>query len=91
MARKWLEIPEDIDILVTHGPPMGILDPGYQDPHVGCEALSLQVDQIQPRLHVFGHCHSGYGRMQKGNTLYVNASSCDERYKLVNKPQVVKL
>jgi len=51
-------LPDDIDILVTHGPPKAHLDLG----DLGCEFLLAELWRIQPRLHVFGHIHAGYGQ-----------------------------
>ncbi|KAI9371527.1 Metallo-dependent phosphatase-like protein [Aspergillus egyptiacus] len=50
-----------VDILLTHGPPHGILDfvPGAGN--VGCESLYRAVERSRPALHVFGHIHEGYG------------------------------
>ena len=51
-------LPDDIDILVTHRPPIAHLDFGG----LGCEFLLAELWRIQPRLHVFGHIHAGYGQ-----------------------------
>jgi hypothetical protein len=51
-------IPDDIDILVTHGPPKHHLDLD----HLGCSFLLREVQSKLPPLHVFGHIHAGYGR-----------------------------
>jgi predicted phosphodiesterase len=51
-------IPEDTDILLTHGPPKYYLDLD----HLGCAFLLEEVQGTQPLLHVFGHVHAGYGR-----------------------------
>ena len=42
--RHWTRIPDDTDILITHGPPLGILDaaPGLQR-HEGCPELMEAV------------------------------------------------
>jgi 3',5'-cyclic AMP phosphodiesterase CpdA len=51
------KVPEDTDILITHGPPKGHLDTGY----LGCRFLLDEIWRKKPRLHVFGHVHEGYG------------------------------
>lgn len=84
--KKWELIPEGLDILVTHGPPMGILDMG-----VGCAALSVRVEQVKPRVHVFGHIHPGYGTVRCGDTLYVNASISRDDNLPPNLPIVVTI
>ncbi|KUI73261.1 putative rhamnogalacturonate lyase C [Cytospora mali] len=58
-GKTWLgKIPDDIDILITHGPPRAHLD----ILRLGCPALLEEVWRVRPRLHVFGHVHEGYGR-----------------------------
>ncbi|KAL8921892.1 MAG: hypothetical protein Q9208_005496 [Pyrenodesmia sp. 3 TL-2023] len=51
----------DIDILLTHGPPHGILDETRTGENVGCEHLLRAVKRCRPRLHCFGHIHEGWG------------------------------
>lgn len=50
-------IPEDVDILVTHGAPLGHLDIASW----GCRYLLDAIWCSKPSLHVFGHLHDGYG------------------------------
>lgn len=97
IREVWGRIPTNTDVLITHGPPFGILDPGLGVPHVGCEELRQQyVDRLEPILHVFGHLHSGYGRVNGKfllgrDTEFVNASLVNEAYSPVNKPIVVEI
>lgn len=91
IRTKWELIPEGLDILMTHGPPMGILDEAPYERHVGCEDLRQVVEARRPRLHVFGHVHGGYGRVDKAGTIYLNASVCGESYRAVNQPVVIDL
>jgi|3_EtaG_2_1085321.scaffolds.fasta_scaffold00107_2 Icc-related predicted phosphoesterase len=63
----WEEIPEDTDIVVTHSPPLGMLDLTH-DSYVrergnyyrqcGCEHLAKKIDDVSPILHCFGHIHN---------------------------------
>lgn len=88
----WSQIPDDTDILITHGPPRRILDKTYwTNENVGCPWLLKKIQQIQPKLHVFGHIHEGYGMIEKDGTIFVNASSCTLQYKPKNKPIEVEL
>jgi Icc-related predicted phosphoesterase len=90
----WDKIPEGLDILITHGPPSGILDqadPHLGSEHVGCEELMEAVERTKPKIHVFGHIHGGYGKMEHVNTTFINASICDERYKPINAPWVIDM
>ncbi|XP_070110576.1 metallophosphoesterase domain-containing protein 1 isoform X2 [Equus caballus] len=93
LLEKWNLIPEGVDILITHGPPLGFLDwvPKKMQ-RVGCvELLNTVQRRVQPRLHVFGHIHEGYGVMADGTTTYVNASVCTVNYQPVNAPIVIDL
>lgn len=69
LEAKFALIPDDTDILITHGPPYGIMDAvhrevfcGERGGWVGSESLLGKVFRIRPKLHVFGHIHEGYGR-----------------------------
>jgi len=94
IRQVWDLIPDGLDILVTHGPPYGIMDVTdgrYGPPQsVGCEQLRKKLDTMEqpPRYHIFGHIHSGYGQVTIGDTTFINASLCDEDYKAVNPPHV---
>lgn len=52
------KVPENTDILVTHGPPRAHLDLL----NLGCDGLLAEIWRVRPTLHVFGHVHEGYGR-----------------------------
>lgn len=98
LAEKWAMIPDDVDILITHGPPNGILDlvprQGWNE-NTGCEELRKRVEEIAAlgrlRLHVFGHIHCGYGTHEEFGVKFVNASNCDEQYNPVQPPIVIDL
>jgi predicted phosphohydrolase len=90
--RIWQQIPDDTDVLITHGPPAGIQD--WAKPKtasLGCRDLLHAVIRVKPKLHVFGHIHGGYGEWQGTTTHFVNASLLDERYQPVNQPIAVDL
>ena len=91
LEKKWDLIPDNTDVLITHCPPFGILDLTLQNNKVGCEKLAIAVERVKPKVHLFGHIHCGYGKLQVGNTLFVNASNCDEEYKPVNKSLEIDL
>ena len=97
--RYWENAPDDIDILVTHGPPFGLLDVVEgETKNLGCVHLRNYVERVKPKLACFGHIHTGHGQMTlkawdptEQNTLCVNASLLDERYKMVNEPVVITI
>ena len=96
IAEKWKLIPDDVEILITHGPPHGILDEvprKYFVENTGCEELRKKVDELTKgnlKLHVFGHIHCGYGQFEISGVQFVNASNCDESYAPTNAPIIVE-
>jgi Icc-related predicted phosphoesterase len=64
-ARKMWEriIPDNLDILVTHGPAFEVLDRTYHGEPAGDEALAWVIASKQPKAHVFGHIHESYGNV----------------------------
>jgi Icc-related predicted phosphoesterase len=90
LKEKWDMIPVNTDILITHGPPFGKLDyVPYDSVNVGCEELMKRVEEIKPKIHVFGHIHEGYGYVFDGNTHFINAAVLNGRYEFRNKPITV--
>jgi Icc-related predicted phosphoesterase len=101
IAEVWSQIPWDVDVIITHGPPYGHggLAPPYRTPcpkEAGCLELLKRIKQIHvasgymnPRYHVFGHIHDGYSATQSdefGGLVFINASTCNEQYQPVNRP-----
>ena len=73
-ARPWLhqavEIPSEVDFLITHGPAKGVLDEG-----TGCALLQKVISKHKPLNHVFGHIHACGNQMEiSSNTTYYNVS-----------------
>jgi predicted phosphohydrolase len=91
LAEVWAKIPEGLDVLVTHGPPRGVLDRTARGDEAGCDDLLAAVALKRPRFHVFGHIHEAYGRRAEGATTYVNACTCDLEYNPVQPPIVIDL
>lgn len=97
LAEKWKLIPLDTDILITHGPPNGILDEvprKYWIENTGCEELIKKVEELAQnnlKLHIFGHIHCGYGQTERFGVKFVNASNCDEEYNPTQPPIVIEI
>lgn len=91
IRKVWDNIPSNVDILVTHGPPLMIRDQTTQGRHQGCEDLLFKVKQVKPLLHVFGHIHEAYGIEEQFGTRFINASVLDQHYQMVNTPIVVDI
>ncbi|CAG0920542.1 unnamed protein product [Notodromas monacha] len=89
LLDKWNKIPEGIDILLSHTPPVGHGDHTITGIRAGCvELLNSVQKRIRPRYHVFGHIHEGYGITSDGTTIFINASTCNTGYKPHNLPIV---
>jgi Icc-related predicted phosphoesterase len=99
MARVWANIPDDVDVLVTHGPAFGQGDlaPPYKTRHprtTGCLELLKRIQETQPKLHIYGHIHAGHGITQSDAlpmTTFINASISTEKYAPTNKPIVIDI
>ena len=79
IKKKWNLIPMDIDVLLTHSPPAGILDSESSGKRMGCPHLRDMVIKVRPKLHVFGHIHEGHGLTVQDDITYINASICGRR------------
>ncbi len=75
LAQRWALIPEDTDVLITHGPPLGFGDRVHDGTRVGCEDLLRRVQQVRPKLHLFGHIHEDAGLWTEGGTTFVNVAT----------------
>lgn len=77
-------IPDDVNVLLTHQPPYGILDEGeyhdQQDYHYGNSHLFAKILDVKPTLHFFGHNHNVYGRTERFGITFSNATIVDEHY-----------
>jgi Icc-related predicted phosphoesterase len=93
IRKHWEAIPDDTDVLISHGPPHKICDTvlrdrGFPD-EVGCEELAKRVQQLKLKLHLFGHIHfSGGSEKTFGSTIFSNVCLCNEDYRIVNEPKV---
>ena len=83
--KHWKLIPEDTDILMTHGPAHGILDRTARGEHVGCKDLLQKINKVKPKFHIAGHIHEAYGMEKHGETTFINASVLNLRYQLANE------
>ena len=73
LKSRWDDIPNNTDILITHGPPHGIRDFTPNNLQVGCELLRERVEVLKPLLHVFGHIHGAYGLVEINGTVFAKA------------------
>lgn len=85
LHKLWATIPDDTDIVVTHGPPKGILDYTYNFDNsierCGCNALKKRMLELKPKLLLFGHIHNNKDLINAGtmklsiqDTIFSNGS-----------------
>ncbi len=95
IEQHWRMIPSDTKVLVTHGPPWGILDVIQRSEtvfeHTGCESLRARVSDLKPDYHLFGHIHEGFGRFEQDGVNYMNISTMNNQYQIINTPVVIDL
>lgn len=92
LPAKWELIPSDTEILITHSPPYGYGDWVHQEQKfVGCPALLRKIEQIGPKLHVFGHIHSGRGFWRHAGAELANVTVVNEQYQMVYPPYLTSL
>lgn len=91
LADNWADIPEDVDILITHTPPAGILDVSSRGMVLGCPHLMEAVERARPIVHCFGHVHASSGTHKADGTTYVNAALVNSQYVLSHRPYRVEL
>ena len=91
LKEKWDNIPNNTDILITHGPAYGYVDKVIgRTENLGCELLTEKIKELKPKIHVCGHIHTGYGYTFDGDTHYINASVLNESYVYYNKPLTIE-
>jgi Icc-related predicted phosphoesterase len=79
----------DLDVLVTHQPPKGVLDSTSDGKTVGSESVRQLCRDVEPSIHIFGHVHAGYGRREQGETMFVNCALAGDDYEPVNAPVTI--
>ncbi|CAJ0582607.1 unnamed protein product, partial [Mesorhabditis spiculigera] len=77
LVEEWKRIPKDTEILITHGPPKGILDWCHNEKRCGDPALLAAIRKRNIKYHLFGHIHESYGAMTDGHTTFINACQKD--------------
>lgn len=100
IKRHWDMIPDDTDILITHGPAYGYCDiapnggPVGITERVGCKHLLDAIKRVKPRIHLSGHIHYSYGvgtinHDDGSKTMCYNSSVLNEDYIISNKPWII--
>jgi len=89
LYNKWKMIPDDTNILITHGPPATIRD--CCPLPVGCDDLLSRVKQVKPDLHIFGHIHTQWGMSFRDGITFVNGSIVDDWNAKQNEPIALEI
>lgn len=88
IRKHWDLIPENTDILITHGPPYGILDKTILGERAGCLELRSKLESLSVKAHIFGHIHEANGEKSIDGVNHINASVVDQKYQVCHKPFV---
>lgn len=93
LLQHWNAIPENVDILITHGSPKNILDyVEFDRKHVGSYTLYESiVNRIKPLVNCFGHIHGSRGYVVENNITFINASVLNEQYEYTNIPFLIEI
>ena len=67
---------EDVDVLLTHEAPRGLIYYGYD---AGCERIDELLDALEPDLCLVGH-HERHAEVEYGDTRVVSLAPAWERY-----------
>jgi Icc-related predicted phosphoesterase len=96
IAAEWAKIPDDTNILVTHGPVHGILDVvpyanGTPKERVGCHDLFDRVMKLEKlKVHICGHIHHSHGFKEFNGKHFYNVAICDEMYMPINPITIIE-
>lgn len=80
LKDRFNKIQEGCDVLITHGPPYSVLDTNTYGENCGSVSLFNIVNEVKPKIHVFGHIHEAWGKKQTADTLFMNVSILDRSY-----------
>jgi Icc-related predicted phosphoesterase len=81
LAERMAAIPV-VDVLISHGPPLGFGDTLARGGQAGSQSLRARLEEVPPRVCVFGHIHEDHGHWRLGDTELANVSHVDVRYRV---------
>jgi len=99
LTNTFALIPDDTDVLISHGPPLGVNDAIAKSifgEHAGSEELALQFQSRERNgyaipVNIHGHIHEGYGFTEKWGTKFYNVSAKNRDYESVNELVKIEL
>lgn len=86
LAMRYNAIPNDTDVVISHGPPYGLGDLSINgNVHCGSKSANDMLARVKPQAFVCGHIHEGFGvythRSQHGHLTDVwNVAYLDRNY-----------
>lgn len=89
LKMYYSNIPENLDILISHSPVHNIFDYVInRNRRIGCTILEKKLNELRlpPKIFVSGHNHDDYGIMKINKTTYINCSLLNDKYEMVKKP-----
>jgi len=89
LMERYDLIPEKLDVLVTHRPPLNILDNAESKVHYGSSLLLDRITVSKSKLILFGHTHDAYGTMEWSGMTFSNAAVTDWQYNLRYVPRLL--
>lgn len=89
--EHYEQIPDTVDVLITHRPPLGIMDTLEDKIHYGSSVLLDKVSIIKPMLHLFGHVHDAYGTKEWKGITFSNAGLTDWKYNMRFPPRLLTI
>ncbi len=94
LTQIYATIPKNTDIIISHGPPYGLLDTvtyNGKTLHTGSKSLLEKVIEIKPKLCLFGHIHPTYGKLEENGITFANVALVDDNLRVKNEPMVFEL
>ncbi|KAK3719527.1 hypothetical protein LTR37_004385 [Vermiconidia calcicola] len=58
--HEWA-VDASVDVVITHGPPKGVLDYADSKQRAGSQSLFAAIARARPSMHCFGHIHEAWG------------------------------
>jgi Icc-related predicted phosphoesterase len=89
----WSKVPDDTDVLITHGPPFGILDLSPDNAErMGDPELRNRIRELPAlKLHVFGHIHGAFGAVERDGVRFENVALLGQHGDLEQSPTVLRI
>ena len=94
ISDVYAQIPDGIDILVSHQPPYGHGDryvdvPSGKVEHLGSPELLAAIHRVRPKIVICGHIHDGHGRTEYEGISIYNVTLVNEQYQVVHAPTII--